>query len=374
MSFIDLASLHRRGLLAAAMLLLASGLAYAQTANGAAARTPKQLYDAACAHCHGGDGRGVSQERLSLPVPTPDFTDCQFAPREPDSDWHAVIQGGGPARAFHRFMPAYGEALTDDEAALALSHVRTFCSDQAWPRGDLNLPKALVTEKAFPEDELLVTSAFAAEGNGEVKNKIIYEKRVGARNQIEFVIPVAAFSSGHSWTGGVGDVAVALKRVLAASHARGAIMSVTGELVLPTGASEKGLGEGHAVFEPFVTFGKVLPSDGFFQFQGGGAFPMGDDAPRESFYRFAVGKSVVQGRWGRAWTPMVELLGAKTHAAGEKVQWDIVPQMQVSLSTRQHILVSAGARIPMTDGGARRTQVLVYLLWDWFDGGFFQGW
>jgi hypothetical protein len=374
MSSTGLAMLYRCGCVAAVVLLLASGGAAAQPATAAKSRTPKQVYDAACSHCHGVDGRGGLQERLSLPVPPRDFTDCQFGPREPDSDWTAIIQGGGPTRAFHRFMPSFDDALTAGEVGLALSHVRTFCADRTWPRGDLNLPKALVTEKAFPEDELIMSSAFATEGDGSVKNKIVYEKRFGARSQIELVIPVTALSHGGGWTGGIGDLAVALKRVIAHSHERGAIMSVTGELVVPTGATDKDLGKGHAVFEPFLTFGKALPSEGFFQFQGGAGLPMGDVAPRESFYRFVFGKSFTTGRWGRSWSPMIEVLGSKTHAAGEKVQWDIVPEMQVSLSTRKHILMNAGVRIPMTDSKPRKTQLLVYLLWDWFDGGFFEGW
>jgi hypothetical protein len=46
----------------------------------------------------------------------------------------------------------------------------------------------------------------------------------------------------------------------------------------------------------------------------------------------------------------------------------------VSLSKRQHILVSAGLQIPLTTRNTRDVQVLTYLLWDWFDGGFFDGW
>jgi mono/diheme cytochrome c family protein len=348
--------------------------AAAASAQAPATRSAEELYDAGCAHCHGRDGRGVSADRLALPVPLPDFTDCQFAPREPDSDWAAVIHEGGPARAFHRTMPAFDGALTSDEIGLALSHVRTFCGERAWPRGELNFPKALVTEKAFPEDEVIFTSSFATEGDGAVASKYIYEKRFGAQNQIEVVVPLTAYATAGDWTAGVGDLAFAFKRVLAHSHRRGSIVSLTGELVFPTGAEDKKLGKGYGVIEPFVTFGQALPGDGFFQFQGGGAFPTDGDAHKSSFFRFVTGKTWTRGRWGRAWSPMVEFLGSKTHAEGKKVQWDILPQLQVSLSTRQHILMNMGLRMPLTDSGTRKTQFVVYLLWDTFDGGFFQGW
>jgi hypothetical protein len=48
--------------------------------------------------------------------------------------------------------------------------------------------------------------------------------------------------------------------------------------------------------------------------------------------------------------------------------------MQVTLSTRQHIMANAGVRIPVNQREGRSTQAMVYLLWDWFDGGFLTGW
>jgi hypothetical protein len=87
-----------------------------------------------------------------------------------------------------------------------------------------------------------------------------------------------------------------------------------------------------------------------------------------------IGKSFVHVRFGRTWSPMVEVLGARELGTGARVQWDIAPQMQVTLSKRQHIMVNAGVRMPMTDRSDRDPQVLMYLLWDWFDGGFLDGW
>lgn len=357
----------------AALLLVVTASAFANAAP--ATRTGEQIYLAACSHCHGVDGRGVPAEQLALPVPLPDFTDCQFAPREPDSDWAAVMHEGGPARAFHRTMPAFGDALSGEELQLALNHVRTFCPEAAWPRGELNFPKGLITEKAFPEDELLLVSSVALEGDGAVTNKLVYEKRLGARNQIELVVPFAAHDRAEgSWQGGLGDMAFAFKRVLAANWRTGTIVSLTGELVFPTGSEARGFGSGCFTVEPFVTFGQALPADSFVQFQGGFGIPIDDEADNEAFWRTALGKTFTQGISGRSWTPMVEFLGSRELAEGKATDWDIVPQLQVSLSQRQHILFNVGVRLPVTDTGPRRTQLVMYLLWDWFDGGFLQGW
>jgi hypothetical protein len=38
------------------------------------------------------------------------------------------------------------------------------------------------------------------------------------------------------------------------------------------------------------------------------------------------------------------------------------------------VLLNIGVRTPISQRPERRTSVLIYLLWDWFDGGFRSGW
>ena len=94
----------------------------------------KTLYQNACAACHGGDGTGVPQTQLGFDVPPPDFTDCQFAPREADGDWILVAMESGPAREFSELMPAFGDALPEAQVKKILAHIRTFCRDKSWSR------------------------------------------------------------------------------------------------------------------------------------------------------------------------------------------------------------------------------------------------
>jgi hypothetical protein len=251
-----------------------------------------------------------------------------------------------------------------------LGHIRTLCTNDNWPRGELNLPRPLVTEKAYPEDEAVISSTI---DEASVSNKVIYEKRFGARNQIELVVPFGFREQEDGWTGGrLGDVALAVKRAFYHSLRRGTIFSMTGEVVLPTGDSD--FGKGTTVLEPFATFGQILPADGFLHLQGGAELPLDrDKASEEAFLRAAVGMSFTQGRWGRTWSPMVEVLTARELVSGADVQWDVVPQMQVTLNTRQHVMMNIGVRLPVNDAD-RDPQLMVYLLWDWFDGGFFEGW
>jgi hypothetical protein len=349
-------------------------LALAVGAPDAAAqdRDGAELYGAACAACHGAGGRGQPRSVVGFDVPLPDFTDCSFATVEADGDWMAVAHDGGPARAFDRRMPAFGEALTGAELQRTLDHIRCFCRDSRWPRGELNLPRALVTEKAYPENETVLTTTFAASGRGEVVNELLYEQRLGARAQFEIVVPFAAHDTGAGWRRGVGDVAVAVKRVIAHSLDGGRILSGSAELLLPTGSEADGIGGGTVVLEPFVTFGQMFRGDAFVQAQTGLEVPRSGE--KEGFWRVALGKTFTQGRFGRAWSPMLEVLGARDLEANAVAHWDLLPQMQVSLSKRQHILFNAGVRVPVNDRGGRRTQVLTYLLWDWFDGGLLDGW
>jgi len=337
-------------------------------------KTGAQLYADTCATCHGMDGKGKEATELGFDVPTPDFTDCQFAPREPNADWVTVAHEGGPARGFSRHMPAFGGALGEEDLYKIVAHIKTFCSATEWPRGELNLPKALHTEKAFPEDEWVMTTGFGR-GPANVSTEFVYEKRFGPLTQIEVKLPFEMSKEGD-WIGGAGDLALGAKRVLSHSLAKGYIVSLAGEIILPTGDTGAGLSKNTTVFESFVSFGKLLPADSFFQFQGGIELPVDtEQAGKDSFWRFNLGRTFTQnGPFGRAWSPMVELLASRELESGATTHWDIVPQFQVTLNTRQHVRFNVGWRVPLNDRQGRHSRVVMYFLWDWFDGGLRDGW
>ena len=348
-------------------------------------QTERQVYEKACASCHGMDGKGASSATLGFEIPMPDFTDCSFATREPDGDWFAVAHVGGPARGFDPLMPAFGETLSDGQISLALTYVRNFCPDDAWPRGDLNLPKPLYTEKAFPEDELVFLFGSTVKEPVSIDLEIVFEKRFGARHQVELKVPVGikqieSTDSGtgdtHSrWGEGIGDLAVGWKGAIAHSLRLGNIFSLGGEVIFPTGDEADDLGKGIFRFEPYLAMGQMLPADVFIHLQAGGEISTDTSvAKQEIFWRAVMGQTFTQGRFGRSWTPMVEILGAAEIESGAQLEWDIVPELQISLNQRQHILACLGVRLPLTDIGPRPVAVMAYLLWDWFDGGFFEGW
>jgi mono/diheme cytochrome c family protein len=340
-------------------------------------RTGEQIYRAACITCHGPDGRGNPRSHVGFDVTLPDFTDCTFASPEASADWFAIVHAGGPVRAFARQMPAFGGALSDDDIRRVVGFIRSLCTDRRWPPGDLNLPRALLTEKAFPENEAVFVASANRDNGAAVTTAAIYERRIGARSQWELAVPVAMQQSGDggSWTQGLGDIAAAFKHVLFHDGGRGSIVSAGTEVGLPTGRRSTGAGKGTAIFEPFVAAGQSIGANGFVQAHSGIELPVDrEKSEREAFIRIAAGQTFFQGRYNREWTPMLELIGAKALEPGTSMEWDVVPQMQLSLSRRHHVMLSAGVQIPAVERAGRGRTFHTYLLWDWFDGGFFSGW
>jgi hypothetical protein len=371
--------------------------------NGSAPQAPtgKEIFETRCAACHGGNGRG-EPGRQALKVDMPDFSDCSFATREPDSDFAAVIHGGGPARGFDVRMPAHGAALSKTEVdelnsqwsdgskpltvprtglsqaeiVRVISHLHSFCSDERWPRGELNLPRPLFTEKAFPEDEAVVTTIANVNRDGLITTQFLFETRIGARGMVEVELPVNARewdrNGKKKWYSGVGDLAIGTKYAFFHSLDSGSIASVGAEIVVPTGNDDRGLGKGSVVFEPYLAAGQILPWNAFAQVQLLGEISTSGGS--EIYLRSALGKTFTPQLHGRAWTPMVEVILKQKLSGSARLDVDIVPQIQIPLNRRQHVRMNVGVSIPATRNDTRATRVGAYLLWDWFDGGFFAGW
>jgi mono/diheme cytochrome c family protein len=380
--------LHRATITQSVMiyrLLVLGGVFLLAASAGAddSLQTGEAIYAAACSTCHGSSGRGAPASLVGFSVPVPDFTDCDFANREPDSDWVGIAYEGGPSRGFSEMMPAFKGTLSVEQVQLAVNYIRTFCTDDRWPRGELNLPRALITGKAYPEDEAVITTLIDAEGQGSILNKLVYEQRFGPRSQWEVVVPfgwletadVIADDGSTRWSSSMGDIAVALKHTLYHSYEKGSIVSMAGELILPTGDDELGFGNGTTVFEPFVVWGQILPADFFLQTQFGLELTADKDkAENAAFLRGALGWTTTTGEFGRAWSPMVELTAGREFAGDADIHYSIVPQIQITLNKRQHIMFNIGMRAPLNKRDVRTTQVIFYVLWDWFDGTLFEGW
>lgn len=371
-------------------ILLALGLwvsshALAQSARDLNLETGQQIYEAACAGCHGMDGKGQPVTTLGFEPPAtfPDFTDCNASTREPTLQWSSIIHDGGRARAFSEIMPSFGPpkdpALTDEEIMKVIRYVRGFCAEDAkWPSGDLNFARPMFAEKPFPEDEVVLMTAINTEGAPGVRHDLVIEKRLGAQTNVELQFRGAFrhLPSG-AWAGAVGDTSFEIKRSLLVNNNSGTLLAWGNEITAPTGDPRRGLGSGITRFESFLSLGQILPKYSYVMTQFGVETPPfhRHQVLTELFSRTAIGKAFSQDRgYGRTWTLAGEMVA--TRLLGPRQRWtiDAVPELQVTLSRRQHVRLGLGWVIPAMNVGARQQQFMFYLLWDTFDGGWREGW
>ena len=373
-------SVPRRGPVLAALTVLfvvRFALGAAAQSRPATGLTGAELFEAGCAGCHGPEGAGAADSTVGFEKPStyPDFSACDQTSPETEAGWYAVIHDGGKARGFSRIMPAFGELLTPEQITSLVKYIRGLCKDPAWPPGELNLPRPLNTEKAFPESEWVYAASIDKKTRDAV-NTLLYERRIGAKNQVEIAVPFAVAHDQVDVHHGIGDIELGYKRVLFSSQRTGSIVSAQGVVTLPSGNVDTGLGAGTTVFEAFAAVGQIFRAESFVQGQVGIEQPADTEiAPRAVFTRWAIGKSFRADRGlGRMWTPMLELLADRDLESGASANIDLVPQIQVTLNRRQHVRAAVGVQVPLTNRIDRAAQVGFYVLWDWFDGGFLAGW
>src|SRR2546428_8816541 len=75
-------------------------------------------------------------------------------------------------------MPAFGEAASPEQSRAVVRYARSLCGEPGWPPGELNFPRMFLVEKAYPEDEVVITD----HARGQ---EAIYERRLGRRFQME---------------------------------------------------------------------------------------------------------------------------------------------------------------------------------------------
>ena len=338
----------------------------------------QKIYISNCAACHGSDGRGTLRSTAGFVQPRtfPDFTRCDQTTPELDTAYKAVIIHGGPYRGFSQIMPSFSEAFSSQQVDNLVAYIRTFCRNPHWPRGELNLPLALATEKAYPEDEEVLTGSVNISGPSGVEFHEIHEQRIGVRNQIEIDTPLVFARPEQTWYGGIGDITFGLKRVMFANLNTGSILSLQGEVVAPTGNQSRGLGTGTTTFGTFAMFDQLFPTNTFIQFQGGGNLPVNTNkAPQNVFWNTVLGQSFAADHGlGRLWSPMVEFLASRDLVTGARTDWNVLPEMQVTISRRQHIRGNVGVSFPVNNTVGRPRQLLFYVLWDWQDGRLNEGW
>ena len=349
----------------------------------------KAIYEAACAACHGSSGAGTPQSLAGFDRTEtfPHFNKCDETTPEFTRDYKASIRDGGPARGFSPIMPAYRGVLSSHQMDEVIGYLRSLCKESGWPLGELNVPRALVTEKAFPESESVLTTTVNAKGPPAISNEFVYERILGKLDQLEVTVPFTFLhKDAGGYTGGLGDLAIGDKHVLyshlnvpseqPAYDGTGSILSVQGEVDLATGDQKRGLGAGEPSLNVFGMYDLLFGHQTFLQLQAGIDIPRHTEYGARSVYLdSAFGSSFADGAGlGRQWSPMIELIGTRDLISGTVTDWDVIPEFQVTVNRRQHLRAAIGYRLPINDTAGRPKQLMAYFLWDWFDGGLFEGW
>lgn len=152
-------------------------------------RSAAEMYGAWCAACHGTGGKGDGESVPTLPSKPRDFSDCRVIGGEADFNLRRTIKEGGEAVGIGDTMPAFGEALDDARIDMLVDHLRTFCRDQPrWVRSELSFPRWLGGEKAFPENEIVVSPLYRR--NGGPGLELAVDLRPWAATALELEVPL----------------------------------------------------------------------------------------------------------------------------------------------------------------------------------------
>jgi Cytochrome c len=327
----------------------------------------KQLFADACASCHGDDGKG-QVSGLGVTVPLPDFTWCAFNSEETDRDWGLVVSEGGAAVGRSEQMPAFRDALTEQQINLVIAYVRTFCTED-WPSADLNFPRPFVTEKAFPENELVLTWNFARTPDKERDTQFVWglEKRLGARTQIELNLPFSIRDPKDGATiGGIGDVEAAVKYALYYNDESLFILSGGLEVGIPTGNFHRELGEGTTTLSPFLAAGKAwgdFVSQGSLKFE----YPfVARRAPKAIFYNLAFSYPIFDAGRGPETQALFEFNGQSEwgNQSAKPFQLYLTAGLRKGITLSGNWAIALGVQVPVTPARETNYRVMGYLLYE----------
>jgi mono/diheme cytochrome c family protein len=200
--------------------------------------TGQEIFEAACVGCHGpGQGQLDSTVGLEKPATFPDFPIAMEAPGK-IFDWRATIHGGAIS-GFSEIMPSWSEALSPEQIEKVIQYLRSQCTEPGWPLGELNFHKAIATEKAFPEDEAVITGAVNLQQPGSYTGEMVYEKRIGARGQLSYPRPTV-YSEIEQWLGWRHwRFCCGIQASILYSDKTGSILSAQGSIICPPATNRK---------------------------------------------------------------------------------------------------------------------------------------
>ena len=129
---------------------------------------------------------------------------------------------------------------------------------------------------------------------------------------------------------------------------------------------------------PFVAFGKGLSDTVTFQGITRANLPV-DDVSHGSLELSGV-VHWIPSLWPRSIKPGLEVVSSfpldRGSGAGRKdfALVSLIPQAQIGLNKRGHVMLNAAFEVPVNETERYDYRGYLYLIWDFADGGLFEGW
>jgi cytochrome c oxidase cbb3-type subunit III len=92
-----------------------------------AAEKTAALFQELCSVCHGVGGKGDGPNARGLEPKPADFTNCKTMAKDSDEVLLKIIKGGGQSVGRSTVMPAWGEALSEQQIDELIKFIRGLC-------------------------------------------------------------------------------------------------------------------------------------------------------------------------------------------------------------------------------------------------------
>ena len=339
----------------------------------------KEIYQNNCAVCHGTTGQPNEDNPIfkELGILPANFTDQLFSSREPSKDWFLVVKEGGAAKGFSEIMPAFKEILSDSQIKKVVKYIKNLAGKHDYPSGDMNFILPIRTKKAFPEDEVVWKFRFQDDSsnsnNDQIRNVLEIEKRIFKKTQLSLEVSHKFDDGADDGDGNIDQIEPGVKHVVYENPSYQFITSIGALFAIKT--EERSSSN---EFIPYIAAAKRLTDS--ITFQGTARSTL----PTDKFNKGNVELSGVAhwspGIWPRSINPGVEFVASFPIERGTGTsrksfsQLSLIPQAQIGLNKRGHIMLNLGAEIPLNDTDRYDYRAYAYLIWDFADGGLFDGW
>ena len=303
----------------------------------------EQLYQQACAACHGATGAGVAPDHPLYPtfetLPA-DFTDPLFNSREPAADWFLVVKYGGTRLGLSDQMPAYIEALSDEQVDIVVAYLKTLADTRRYPPGELNFFRPLVTVKAFAEDELVLENRYTSspDAPGKTAWLVEFERRVGAQSHLEAKLEYVDDGERSE----LEEIEVAFKTALSFDLQRQFLLAFGAEVGIPLEDDDESVS-----VIPYLALAQGLSDSFSLQAQLRTVLPIEDVDTGN--VRLSGVVHWLPAIWPRSVSPGLEAVLTQPFSGEEDLAASLVPQLYAGLSKGGHVAFAAGIEVPLTE-------------------------